>query len=259
MPVLRVLPAVALMATLAACSSDGPPPADTTQASADAPPVAAGAYAPGTGPHPALPAPEKNLIPTVDIAPSVGWAEGAHPDACRRFLGERLRPRPRSSAHPVRAAERRRAGGRNQRAAETRRCQGHQGRGDEVGDEEGRRRRGQRPTASSCCATRMAMASPKRKPCSSKTSTRRSAWRWSATLSTSPTPMPCCKFPYAPGATSITTAPAKVADLPAGPINHHWTKSLVASARRQQALRRRRFQQQCRRERHRPRKPIAPR
>lgn len=38
------------------------------------------------------------------------------------------------------------------------------------------------------------------------------------------------KFPYVPGATQITSVPTKVADLPAGTINHHWTKNIVASA-----------------------------
>lgn len=37
------------------------------------------------------------------------------------------------------------------------------------------------------------------------------------------------KFPHAAGATEIKDAAVKVADLPAG-INHHWTKNLVASA-----------------------------
>ena len=37
-------------------------------------------------------------------------------------------------------------------------------------------------------------------------------------------------FPYVTGATAITSPGTKVADLPAGPIDHHWTKSLVASA-----------------------------
>lgn len=36
-------------------------------------------------------------------------------------------------------------------------------------------------------------------------------------------------FPYQTGQTRITAAPVKIADLPAG-RNHHWTKSLVASA-----------------------------
>jgi glucose/arabinose dehydrogenase len=38
------------------------------------------------------------------------------------------------------------------------------------------------------------------------------------------------RVPYATGETRITARPTKVVDLPAGRINHHWTKSLVASA-----------------------------
>ena len=38
------------------------------------------------------------------------------------------------------------------------------------------------------------------------------------------------RFPYRTGETVIDAAAMKVVDLPAGPINHHWTKSLVASA-----------------------------
>jgi glucose/arabinose dehydrogenase len=37
------------------------------------------------------------------------------------------------------------------------------------------------------------------------------------------------RFPYQQGETRITAPGVKVVDLPAGPINHHWTKSLVAS------------------------------
>jgi glucose/arabinose dehydrogenase len=37
------------------------------------------------------------------------------------------------------------------------------------------------------------------------------------------------RFPYLPGATHIGTPGAKLAALPAGPINHHWTKNIVAS------------------------------
>lgn len=36
------------------------------------------------------------------------------------------------------------------------------------------------------------------------------------------------RFPYSPGASTIASAGTKIADLPAG-INHHWTKSLLAS------------------------------
>ena len=37
------------------------------------------------------------------------------------------------------------------------------------------------------------------------------------------------RFPYTTGATRITAPGIKVLDLPAGPINHHWTKNLIAS------------------------------
>ena len=37
------------------------------------------------------------------------------------------------------------------------------------------------------------------------------------------------RFPYASGETRITTPGVKLTDLPAGPIDHHWTKSLTAS------------------------------
>jgi glucose/arabinose dehydrogenase len=37
------------------------------------------------------------------------------------------------------------------------------------------------------------------------------------------------RFPYRTGDLAITAPATKVADLPGGPINHHWTKNLVAS------------------------------
>jgi glucose/arabinose dehydrogenase len=36
------------------------------------------------------------------------------------------------------------------------------------------------------------------------------------------------RFPYRSGDTRITAPGVKVADLPAGPLNHHWTKDLTA-------------------------------
>ena len=65
------------------------------------------------------------------------------------------------------------------------------------------------------------------------------------------------RFPFKVGDTQVGGAPVKVVDLPAGPINHHWTKSLTASPRRIEALRRRRIEQQ----RHgaRPRRRDEPR
>ena len=37
------------------------------------------------------------------------------------------------------------------------------------------------------------------------------------------------KFPYKDGDVKITAAPEKVADLPGGTLNHHWTKNVIAS------------------------------
>jgi glucose/arabinose dehydrogenase len=37
------------------------------------------------------------------------------------------------------------------------------------------------------------------------------------------------RFPYRSGETRIAAAGTKLADLPAGPLNHHWTKTIVAS------------------------------
>ena len=37
------------------------------------------------------------------------------------------------------------------------------------------------------------------------------------------------RFPYRTGDTQINEAGVKVLDLPAGPINHHWTKNVLAS------------------------------
>ena len=37
------------------------------------------------------------------------------------------------------------------------------------------------------------------------------------------------RYPYRPGQTRIDAPGVKIVDLPAGPINHHWTKNVIAS------------------------------
>ena len=37
------------------------------------------------------------------------------------------------------------------------------------------------------------------------------------------------RFRYVPGTTQITTSGEKIVDLPAGTINHHWTKNVIAN------------------------------
>jgi glucose/arabinose dehydrogenase len=38
------------------------------------------------------------------------------------------------------------------------------------------------------------------------------------------------RFPYTPGATKLEGRGSMVVELPAGPLNHHWTKNIIASA-----------------------------
>ena len=37
------------------------------------------------------------------------------------------------------------------------------------------------------------------------------------------------RYPYSPGITRIESPGTKVVDLPAGPLNHHWTKNIIAN------------------------------
>jgi glucose/arabinose dehydrogenase len=38
------------------------------------------------------------------------------------------------------------------------------------------------------------------------------------------------RFPYTPGETRMTAPGTKLTDLPGGPLNHHWTKTLISNA-----------------------------
>ena len=186
-----------------------------------------GRHRPGS--HPAA-APDETLFPTVNVAPVEGWPAGAKPTPAPGLAGRRLRRRPRSSALALCPAQRRRAGRRDQRAA----APGGRARASGAGSMEllhgqGRRRRAERRTASPCCATPTATAPWTSARCSSRTCTRRSAWRWSATTSMSPTPMRWCAFRTRRARPRSPARGEKVVDLPAGPINHHWTKNLIAS------------------------------
>ncbi|WP_067648890.1 PQQ-dependent sugar dehydrogenase [Dokdonella koreensis] len=61
------------------------------------PPRAALTVDAGTGPAPVLPAPKRTLLPTLDIAPAVGWRDGATPQAA---AGLRVAAFARDLAHP---------------------------------------------------------------------------------------------------------------------------------------------------------------
>ncbi|HST45806.1 MAG TPA: sorbosone dehydrogenase family protein [Luteimonas sp.] len=222
-----VLPA-ALFVLLAACSSDGPPPDDSTVATTGTPDAgAAAAYAPGTGPTPTLPAPAKQLVPTVQIAPAVGWSSGGKPIAA---AGMKVTPFAHGLDHP-----------RTLLALPN---------GDILVAETNA------PPKEAKGLKDMAMAAVMKRagagvPSANRISLLRDAdGDGVAELRTafleglsSPFGMALVgdtlyvanadavvKVAYTAGATRIDSAPVKVADLPGGPINHHWTKAMVASA-----------------------------
>ncbi len=182
----------------------------------------------GIGPHPELPPPESHLIPTVNIAPAAGWASGAKPAAAKgtavNVFADRL-------DHPrwlfvlpngdVLAAE-------TNAPPKPEDSQGIKG-----------------------WIMKMAM---KNAGAGGKSANRISllrdtngdgiAERRYAFLEGLNSPFGMAliggdlyvantdavvKFPYTEGDTQITSPATLVLPLPAGPINHHWTKNIIAS------------------------------
>ncbi|MEZ0470803.1 PQQ-dependent sugar dehydrogenase [Luteimonas salinilitoris] len=210
---------------LAGCGSGGPPPGDSTQA-AQQPPTP-GTYAPGTGPAPALPEPRTSLIPTINIAPAVGWADDARPTAAEGFVVTAFA---RNLDHPrtvyvlpngdTLVAE--------SNAPEDQTKQGLKGKAMNAVMK--------RAGAGVPSADRITLL---RDEDGDGVAEMRTAF-----LENQKSPFGMAlvgdtlyvanadalvKFPYVEGATEITTAPVEVAALPGGPINHHWTKALLAS------------------------------
>ena len=193
------------------------------------------------GSDPVIPPPEKTMIPTLHIATAKGWPDGGRPAPA---VGTEVAAFATGLEHPrwlytlpngdVLVAE-------TNAPPAARGRQGRQGLDHEADDEAGGRRRAERQPHHACCATRTATAWPSTARCSSRGSTRPSAWRWSATSSTSPTPTPCVRFPYTSGRDADRRRRAsRWSTCPRAPINHHWTKNLHRQPRRQAALRDRR-------------------
>ncbi len=177
------------------------------------------------GPDPQLPAPRQGLLPTVDIAPATGWPEGTTPVAA---AGLGAAPFATGLRHPrwlhvlpngdVLVAE-----SNAQPAA---------------------------PKGPRDLAMRVVMGiAGARAPSADRISLLRDAdGDGTAEIRTvlldgltSPFGMATMdgflyvadtdalvRVPYAPGATRIAAEPEVVVALPAGPINHHWTKGLLA-------------------------------
>jgi glucose/arabinose dehydrogenase len=183
----------------------------------------------GYGPNPVLPAAKKQAIPVMKIAPAVRWADGQTPDAAPGFVATAL---VRGLDHPrwlyvlpngdVLIAETnappKPEDGKGIKGWFEKIIMGRAGRHRALGQPHhpGARRRQRRNAGG-----------PLHLPVEPELAVRHGPG--AATPSTSPTATPCWPFPTTTGQTRITAAPRKVADLPAGPINHHWTKNVIAS------------------------------
>ena len=182
----------------------------------------------GTGPQPKLPEPNKTLMPTVNIAPAVGWAKGAKPVAAPgtqvaafaedldhpRWLyvlpnGDVLVAETNSPAKPDDS--------KGIRGWVMNKVMGRAG-------------------AGVASANRITLLRDKDHDGVAETRT--------VFLKNLNSPFGMAlvgndfyvadtdqllRFHYENGQTSITGEPSKVTDLPAGTLNHHWTKNVIAS------------------------------
>ncbi|MGH8178303.1 MAG: PQQ-dependent sugar dehydrogenase [Steroidobacter sp.] len=183
----------------------------------------------GYGPEPVLPEPDSSIIPTVNIAPAIGWPENATPRAASGFAvnafatgldhprwlyvlpnGDVLvaetnappRPEDRKGLKGwIMGLVMKRAGAAPPSANRITMLR------DEDGD--------------GSAETRTAFLQGLNSPFG-MTLVRDDFYVANTDA--------VVRFPYQPGQTQIDAAGSKVADLPAGPINHHWTKNVIASS-----------------------------
>ena len=182
-----------------------------------------------TGPQPVLPAPVKRAIPTVHIAPAIGWSEGAAPTPA---VGLAVTAFARGLDHPrslyvlpngdVLVAETngppRPEDGKGIKGAVMKAVMKRAGAGVPSPNRITLLRDADGDGAAELRTVFLAnLMSPFGMALAGDTFYVANADA-------------LVKFPYRDGETSIQVAPVKVADLPGGPINHHWTKSLVANA-----------------------------
>ena len=182
----------------------------------------------GTGPSPKLPEPNKTLIPTVNIAPAIGWPEGAKPTAA---AGTQVAAFAEGLDHPrwlyvlpngdVLVAETNAPpkpdDSKGIRGWVMEKVMGRAGAGVPSpnritllrdADHDG------------IAETRTVFLADLNSPVGMALVGNDLYVADSDKL---------LRFPYQPGETTIKEAGTKVIDLPGGSINHHWTKNVVAS------------------------------
>lgn len=182
----------------------------------------------GTGPSPKLPEPNKTLIPTVNIAPAIGWANGATPTAAASLkvaaFAEHL-------DHPrwlyvlpngdVLVAE-------TNSPAKPDDSKGIKG---WIADKVMARAGAGVPSANRITLLRDADHDGVAETRTVFIENLNSPFGMTLVgndLYVADTDR-LLRFPYQPGEDRISAQPVKVADLPGGPLNHHWTKNVIAS------------------------------
>jgi glucose/arabinose dehydrogenase len=182
----------------------------------------------GVGPSPQLPAPEKQLIPTVDVADAVGWPQGAQPKAPAGF---RLTAFATGLDHP--------------------RWVHVLPNGDVLVAESNAPPQPEEKKSLKGAAMKLMMKKAGAGvPSANRITLLRDADGDGVAETrhvfmqglSSPFGMALVgnelfianadaivKVPYQAGQTRISATPAKVTDLPGGPRNHHWTKNIIAS------------------------------
>ncbi len=182
----------------------------------------------GTGPDPTLPPPEKSLIPTVRIAPAVGWSDGGTPVAADgtqvvAFADKLDHPRwlyvlpngdvlVAETAAPERPEDGKGIKGFFMKKAMKRA-------GSAV------------PSANRITLLRDSDGDGRADLRSTFLANLNSPFGIDLvgdTLYVANTDA-LMRFPYQDGDTAISAAGVKVADLPGGALNHHWTKNVIAS------------------------------
>ena len=184
-------------------------------------------YAPGFGPNPKLPAPEKSLIPTMNIAPAEPWPQGTRPTPA---AGLAVTAYASGLDHPrwlyvlpngdVLVAESNKPKNAPKESGVRAKVQGLVQKEAGAGVESPNRivlLRGFKPDGTA--ETKMVFAQNLNSPFGMTLvgsnlyiANADALWR----------------FPYKNGETTLSGTGTKVMDLPAG-INHHWTKNVVAS------------------------------
>lgn len=182
----------------------------------------------GTGPSPKLPEPNKTLIPTVNIAPAVGWSQGAKPIAAEglqvsAFAEDLDHPRwlyvlPNGDVLVAETnAPPKPDDSKGVRGWVMEKVMGKAGAGV--------------PSANRITLLRDANHDGIAETRSVFLQNLNSPFGMALVgndLYVADSDK-LLRFPYQAGADSINAQPTKVVDLPGGPLNHHWTKNVIAS------------------------------